>query len=270
MWSDDFVSFTHLPGERMSIIAADFLLLPCANFVEDDVSMGGGAVGTGRVGAIVAQSDTLGACQVLSSNAGDTTQTATIRARHPSGVIETSNGVTLNGTTPITITYPSANNNTLRILWAQVSPSPSGTATFRSTTPVTMATVGPLYTKESSLFANSVSAVAGVTRYDKVFWYNNNGGGFVAETPVFRLTADPQTRIRQGVSTSKNDSATIANRVTAPAGITFVDDNVDQAGPASLSPADAQGVWIEFASKADDPSAPFYDSFTTQVTVASI
>jgi hypothetical protein len=193
-------------------------------------------------------------------------------------VLEDSNIVVLNGTTPVPITFPSGDNIVDRLIAAQVEVNSAGQCTIEDTGSVARfqagtqfsGNTGRYYTTSHRLFVNAFSSAAGVTRYGKVFWHNQVGSTFTGISPTYRLTADPRTRIRQGISATLNDSAVATPRTTAPAGITFVDDNVDQIG-ADLAGGDVrQGVWIEFASTPSDPIAPFADSFTTQITVSSI
>lgn len=255
----------------MSIVAADLAARACANFaVENDTSTAGGAMTTSTGYDIV--SDAGGGAQgyeVLSSAPADNTQNVITRMWLDVGTLSQSS-VLLNGTTAVSV----GGINATRVVHLDIDAAYTGTITLRvkpAGATIATLTLGPgIYTETAvtRMFIFAFSTVAGITRYDKMFWVNSNAT-LTAISPVYRLTADPQTRIRQGVSVSVNDSATIANRVTAPGGITFVDDNIDQTG-GDLPSASKQGVWIEFASTANDPNAPFASSFTTQITVNSI
>ena len=65
------------------------------------------------------------------------------------------------------------------------------------------------------------------------------------------------------------DTATITNRVTAPAGVTFVDDNVAQNVPTNaLASAETIGVWWEENLPANDFA--HRTTFTSQLSGTTI
>src|SRR3979411_2268578 len=108
-----------------------------------------------------------------------------------------------------------------------------GTVTFRRQPAGATIYVIPIGERgTSALFKRSASGSGILIRYDKIFWRNNHAT-LTLNSALIRITADPDARIRQGIHTSTGDSATIANRLTAPGGITFVDDNIDQAVPGT-------------------------------------
>lgn len=216
--------------------------------------------------------------QMKSSNAADTALGAVnIRVRHASGVLAEGGPKSLNGTTPVIFdTYTNgANNDIERLLVALVPGDALGSITFERVSdgadllviPPAGAATNPYgWFGACYLFVNSFANSAGVIRYEKMSWWNMHATD-TAGNPNYQLTADPQARIRQGVHPSIDDSATIATRLTAPAGVTFVDDNVSQSG--SNLPGGAahwQGVWFEFNSPANDANAPFVSTFTTQIS----
>jgi hypothetical protein len=261
----------------MSIVSTDLLPKCCANpNLESDVTgPGGGAVALEAEFVIADPAGFATTVEVVSDASTDLTAQVQMRAvKASNGVIQYSNVVTLNGLTPVSVTFPSGDNTILRVVSFFTGFLTDGWVTLRISGGGAMLALlksNDTIPENNSLsfrpFAASFSTVAGITRYDKMFWYNNHAS-LTAQTPTYRLIADPKARIRQGIHASKNDSATIVNRVTAPGGVTFVDDNVDQVG-SDLLPAENQGVWIEFASTPSDPSAPFQDTFTTQITVSS-
>lgn len=245
----------------MPIAATDLKSRACANYVENDTATAGGAVDGSEevsVGVLAADDD----LEALSSNAGDTTQLVTVRTRVSSGLIADKTA-TLNGTTAVDLTPLTPLVN--RVLRVTVD-ALTGTLTVRRRPGgATVVTVegGESLIASRRLFSNANDSGGGL-KYDKSFWRNAHAT-LAAVSPVYRLTADPSAKIRQGIHTSKNDTVTIANRTTAPGGVTFVDDNVDQTG-SDLVPTDAQGVWWELTAT----GGPLESSFTSQITVASI
>ncbi len=118
------------------------------------------------------------------------------------------------------------------------------------------------------MFLRSASESGATTRYDKMHWLNDNET-LTLNLAQVQLTVDPSSKIRQGVHTAKDDSATITNRETAPGGVTFVDDSVQQAVPGNtLEAASAIGVWIEMQLTADD--SPVRSTFTTELAGTTV
>jgi len=105
-------------------------------------------------------------------------------------------------------------------------------------------------------------------RYQKLFWRNANTD--TLSTGVVRLAADPSALIKQGVGlvihTGTEDNLSSVNRFIAPAGITFVDDAVDQNLPGSqvLGAGHGISVWIEQTLAI--AAAALTSTFTTRLT----
>lgn len=253
----------------MSISAANLLPFNATNNPQNDTSTaGGGRMNTSQPSAWQADpaSDTLA---IISDQAGDTTQTVTTVARKDTGVV-LSEAQTLNGVTQVLYTTLTG---ILRILSVTVSGITLGTVDVRKSTAAFTPFVR-LNASGNSLFwtrlfgGASSDASVPLVRYDKMCWYNADA--LLAISPTFRLTSDPAAIIRQGIHTSINDVATIANRLTTPGGITFVDDNIDQVGP-DLSTGSFQGVWWEQTAAAGaGPISNANSVFTSQMTVLSI
>jgi hypothetical protein len=92
------------------------------------------------------------------------------------------------------------------------------------------------------------AAGAQVKYYDKMHFRNDGGDLF---TGVQLSLVDPSGKVKFGVAADGiNDSATIANRLTAPAGVTF--DTVPVALP-NLDGGDAIGIWVELTRDPGDP-----------------
>lgn len=245
----------------MAIAAADLQLFSPLNTPEDDVATGGGAIdpdGRPTLTQLAATDD----LEVLSSQAADTTQGVTVEGRDAAGAI-ISDTKTLSGTTPVAFT-----GTFERVHSVLMDADATGVVTVRRDTAGPDVYAIPIGERGADImFKRAASESGATTRYDKCFWLNNHGTLTLNDAEV-QLTADPASVIRQGVHTSKDDTATITNRVTAPGGVTFVDDAVQQNVPSTtLVAAETISVWIELQLTADN--APIKNTFTTELAGTS-
>jgi hypothetical protein len=187
-----------------------------------------------------------------------------VTGRLASGVIDTE-VLTLNGTTPVSGAK----------LWERVlsvvlsTTNATRTVTLRQGAGgTTRATIAPNETARHIMFRDSTSETGATLRYGKGF-YRNSNPTLALTSAALKLTADPSATVRIGVAAAKGDSATIANRKTAPASITFVDDNVSQGVPTgSLGAGENIGVWVEFALGAS--AAPVRSTYSLELSGASV
>ena len=245
----------------MPITASDLVLYASANMPTDDTSTSGGAVDT-TIRPVFNQL-TANAQIAVSSDGADTRQ-ITIEGRKPDGVY-VSETLTLNGTNEVLTT-----NFYERLLRATLSSTSSDrTVTLKQGSGgSTLATIPPNEKGITALFINSRSdPSAQEVRYEKVFWRNNHSSLTLTSAKI-TLTADPAGKIKIGVATSKNDSDSVANRKTAPSGITFVDDNVEVDVPGTtLESGSSIGVWVQQTLAAGD--LPLKSTFTLRLAGAS-
>jgi hypothetical protein len=228
----------------MPIVAADLVKFGSLSRPSDDISTTGGAIDTTDRPDITQL--TANSVIAVVSTAADA-RVVTIQGRNAAGAI-ISEGITLNATTEVvgasvferilTISVPTGNANTVTVRQG------AGGAV--------KAIISPNETSRTSLFRQSASEAGIAIRYEKTFWRNSHATLTLNSAQV-RLTLDPDARIRIGLATAINDTVTVANRKTAPAGVTFVDDNVLQAVPGSvLTAGDRIGVWWELNLPASD------------------
>ena len=245
----------------MTVLDTDLLLYSALNRPEDDTSTGGGGIDldTRPEFTQLAAADTL---EILSSAAGDTTQTVTVTGRNNAGA-EISDTKTLNGTNVVAMTGTFA-----RVLKVVLSADGAGTVTLRrGGAGATVCTIPPGERGVSATFIKSASEASPTTRYAKIFWRNANGTDTLNDAKV-QLTADPAAKIRIGVHTAKGDTATITNRKTAPGGITFVDDGVQQNVPTGILAAGEHiSVWAEQQLAADN--APINSTYSVELAGTS-
>lgn len=245
----------------MSIAAADLLLYGSASRPEDDTSLTGGAVTLEHRPEYTEL--TANAVIAVISDGADT-RTVTVKGRNAAGAV-VSDVITLNGAV-----------EALGVVTFERIQSVIASATSASRT-VTVkqgsggATKGTIPVNEIGfyrLFLNSASESGIATRYEKVFWRNNHAT-LTLNAALVRLTVDASAKIKIGLAATKGDSATIANRKAVPAGISFVDDNVDVSVPGTILEALTNiGVWIEQTLSASDIA--YRSSFTQRLSGSSV
>lgn len=209
----------------------------------------------------LAANDTL---EMVSSQAGDTTQSVTVTGRLATGVID-SEAKTVNGVSVVSFTHTLE-----RVLKVLMNADATGIITIRRAS--TGPTVGTIPVGERGFYAmfyDSASSTTGSTsRYEKIFWKNTHGTLTLTNAKV-RLSADPASVIQQGICTAKDDSTSVADRLSAPGGVSFVDDNVDQDVPSTtLAAGEAIGVWYRLDLAQDN--APIKNTFTTRLAGTTV
>lgn len=197
------------------------------------------------------------------STAADT-RVITIMGRSATGAV-VSEGITLTGTSE------AVGVTTFERIQTATAASTHATNTVTVRMGAGGATVSTIPAMELGfyrMFLNSASDTGAVSRYEKIFWKNTHATLTLTAAKV-KLTADPSSRIKIGLATSKNDVLAVSVRTTAPGGISFVDDNIDIDVPGTtLEAAAVIGVWVEQALLSND--SPFKSSFTTQLAGTSI
>lgn len=206
----------------MSLSASDLVVYGSANMQESDSGTQGGAIDTTTIIVFADSSlantlnDTL---EVLSSNAGDTTQTVTVTGRNSGGSIVSEN-FSLNGTTVV-------NGATTfeRILKIVVSASHSGTITVRKATGDTTVASIPtgVLTIRRPFYNVSAEASCGstVNYYEKMFVKNENGTNALLGATFADGGGDSNNYITFALEDAVNDNGTSTNRITSPSASTI-------------------------------------------------
>jgi len=243
----------------MSILQSELKKYGSASRPEDDVSAAGGARDANCVLDMtqIAANDVI---RVVSDNVGDTTQTVTITGRNVAGEIVT-DVIALTGTTAAAgaVTFE-------RVIKAVLSAVAAGNVTVeRNTGPNDDVVIIPIgMTNASSLFIGAASEAAQTIRYEKEFFRNESAESLTLNDAIVTLTADPSASIRIGLAATKDDTVSVADRKTAPGGVTFVDDSVEVNVPGgTLAVNEAIGVWIELTRGAG--AASIKSSYTTEL-----
>ena len=245
----------------MPVASTDLVLVSSANDPSDDPSLAGGAVSTTSRPDLIQW--TANAVAAVISDGADT-RTVTITGRLASGVIDTE-VLTLNGAVEV------VGAKTWERVLSAVASAASGTRVVtvrQGSGGATRATIRLNETTAHILFRDSTSESGIAIRYAKVFAENKHATLALTSATV-KLTADPAARIRIGLAATKGDTATIANRKTAPGGITFSDDGVSLGVPTgSLAAGEEIGVWVELNSPANDP--PQKNTMTIEIAGSSV
>lgn len=240
----------------MPVTAGEAFWYGSANMPEDNTSTAGGAVDTTTrvVFDSTSLANSLGpdTVEVVSSAAGDTTQTVTVYGRNAAGSL-VNEVLSLNGTTVV-----NGATSFKTIYKVVVSASHTGTITIRkasdNTTIVDLAT-GLLTVRR--LFYNASADVSGGssrTFYEKIFLGNTDGGGLSMLGVTIAEQTDSEAQFTFGVCTAVNDSGTSTNRLTAPAsGVGTIDGTSKTIPGTDLADGARIGVWIALTVPAGDP-----------------
>ena len=195
--------------------------------------------------------------EILSDGAD--TRVLTLTGRLSTGAIAVEN-LNLNGTNVVT-----SANQYERILRAVVNVKDAArTVTVRRATGDTLiGTIGINCKAFHRRFYDAASDPSSQKiRYELVYLRNKHATLALSNARV-KLTSDPALKVRIGVATAKGNVAAVANRLAAPGGVSFVDDNVEAAVPTGiLGPGEYIGVWCELTLAAGD--SPFKNTFTVQ------
>jgi hypothetical protein len=224
-----------------SVAASDLVFYNSANMTTDSSSTTGGAIDTLRRPDFtqMASNDTV---RIVSSAAGDTTQTVTITGRLADGSLA-SEVLNLNGTTPVT-----SSNTYERLLKAEMSATAAGTVTVARTTGPTTIRVIPIGERGfQAMFQRLASSTTGATNwYEKIFVKNTNGS-LALTSATISINSDPQAVFAFGLVATLDGSTTTTDRTTAPAGISFATTVQNVANSGSLSAGSAQAIWMRLA-----------------------
>lgn len=244
----------------MSVTAAEIITYASANMPEDNVSTSGGAIDT-TCKITYTDISTTDNVTVLSSNAGDTTQTVTVYGRDGTGTI-VSEVLNLNGTTRVT-----GSQLFERISKIVVSASHTGTITVtRDNTPTftEIATLESGILSVRRLFYNaSADASGGSERsfYEKVFIKNTNGTTALTGVTI-QENADPGANITFDLEDAVDDNNSVSDRLNdAPTGMLGTFTGSDKTVPGNdLGPGEAIGVWLKLTLAAG--ASPAKNTYT--------
>ena len=248
----------------MPIAASDLILYASADTPEDDAAQAGGAIDLLRrldYTQIAADDDV----EVVSDNAGDTTQGVTVDARNLAGAIVTETVSPLTGTTPVIF---STIGVVERVLKCEMDATAVGIVTLqRSPAGLTVRDI-PVGERGFEIFFYDSASESGATiRYQKAFYLNNHAT-LTLNNAQIQLTADPEAIMDFALGTAKDDSETTTNRTTAPSAVSAFDDAQKSVPSTTLEAASAIALWIRMQLIADD--TPKRSTFSSELAGTSV
>lgn len=232
----------------MSIVSSEIIIYGSANMQDTDSGTQGGAIDTTTrvVFTDISAADTV---EVLSDNAGDTTQTVTVTGRLATGVI-TTDVLSLNGTTVVNgvVTFE-------RILKVVISASHAGTVTLRKASDnVTIVAIETGVLTIRRPFYNAVAnATGGASKdyYEKCFIKNTHGTLSLLNAAVVEssdATESVGADVTFDLESAVGGSNTSTNRLTAPSGGgmlgSFTDASKNVPG-TNLAAGASIGCWLK-------------------------
>lgn len=253
----------------MPVADTDIVAYAAANKPTDDTSTNGGAIDALErvVFTDLAANDDI---EVLSSNAGDTTQQITVTARNAAGAT-VQQTVTLNGTTAVIL---STMGVVERVQRALLNANCTGTVTVRrSVAGATIGTIPPAERGFRRLFIDAVSDPSATKNYYEKIFLKNTHATLSALSAVVAQSADPTGKVTHLIAAAVDDSNTSTNRITAPGAAatldpdTFDDNNKSVPG-TNLAAGSAIGVWLRLALGAAE--APIKSTYTVALNFSTV
>lgn len=240
----------------MSIVASDLVLYNSANMPVTNAGTSGGAIDPLRRPDFT-QMTVTETVRIVSSNAGDTTQTVAIVGRLADGSLA-SETLSLNGTTVVT-----SANTYERLLSALMSATAAGNVTVARTTGPTTIRIIPAGERgfQAVFQQDSSDPSTQEDYYLKVFWKNANGS-LTLTSSVVKENADPAGDITFALAASINDSGSVANRITSP-GLTFNSADKNVPNSQNLTSGSGIGVWFDLTLAA--AAAALKSTYTTEL-----
>lgn len=250
----------------MSIQSSDLVIYVSVNMPDTDTGTNGGAIDTLRrpdFTQLAANDD----IEAVSSNPGDT-MNLTIEGRDLSGNV-VSETKALTGTTPIVFSTISVIE---RVLKAELASAPTGSITVRRSPSGATLRVIPAGERGFMMFFRKTASDPGLTKnyYSKIF-VKNTHGSLALQNTTFKQNADPDARITHLPANVADDTATTADRTTAPAaGNTLDPDVFDDSDKfvGSLNAGSAWGIWLRLQLPAADPA--HRSTYTLEATGQSV
>ena len=249
----------------MPIASTDLLAFCAANMPEDDSSSNGGAIDPDQrvVFTDLAADDDV---EALSSSAGDTTQNVTVWGRKADGTLVSETKVL----TGVTATIFSTIGVLERIEKVTMDADAAGVVTIRRS--VAGATISTIPIGERGfrrLFISAISDPSNPKPYYMKIFLKNAHATLALLAAVVKQSADPTTKITHLLANAVGDTATTANRITAPAAgdtqdpDTF-DDNDKNVPGTDLAAGAAIGVWLKLSLAAAEP--PIKNTYTIELS----
>jgi hypothetical protein len=129
---------------------------------------------------------------------------------------------------------------------------PNATTTFRICEGMVFDKSPAEITEVRVPFYDAAAPASGTTDYyEKIFCKNTNGTTSLTSA-VIKEASDPSGKIGFGLAATLDDTASVANRLTAPGGISFDSADKNVANSQNLTPGSAQGIWLKLSLASTD------------------
>ena len=240
----------------MPVTATDIVFYGSQVMPEDDTTLEiGGAIDLTTLVTFVDIGGTPSQIEMLSDNAGDTTQQMTVTGRLAGGAIVTET-LTLNGTTvvPFVATFE-------RVLKFELDSVASGNVTVRKIAGGSNLGIFPtgVTTIRRVFYLASADVAGGSARdyYEKIFIKNEHPTLDLTEASIIEL-ADPGGNVTFDLESTLDGSDTNGagnSRLVAPGGYSFDSATKSVANSGNHTAGAAQGVWMALSLAAGDPPA---------------
>lgn len=230
----------------MSVTATNLVFYASQNMPQDDTSPAGGAINSG-VRVVFEDIPITGTITAYSNNVADSGN-LTVVGRNNAGVI-VSDIFGLSGTTPV-----SGSQVFERILSVQSSAVATGNITIEET--VSNSGIGTIYANEQGFLRPFYDATAepfggsNKVLYEKIFLKNNNPINALLSASITEISSGVFSVVDFGLEKVQQYGEFVANRTTAPTGVTSYGDGPSGIAGTNLDPLSYQGVWLRLTLNA--------------------
>ena len=192
-------------------------------------------------------------------------RTVTVQYYDVAGVLQ-SDPIVLNGTTPVALGTVVRQKGIYDLTLSAADGSRTVTVR-RISAGAAIHVFNPTETFGGALFRGATSGASPKIYHVKCFLENTHATDTLT-TVTSDETADASGLYSKGLAPSVDDVATAANRLTAPASVTFTDDAENVPGDQNLDAGEAIGVWFRASLPADQ--APGQDTFDNEIIGTSV
>jgi hypothetical protein len=232
------------------IAASDLIYYASGNRPTNDTDVSGGAISlTSRF--LDSQFSAAAVVALISDNAADT-MNVTVVGRNAAGEV-ISEVKALNGTTEVltTATFERIHSITLASAAAGTVLVKQGTGGTTRHSFAAGQLVAVIMFQRAAADPSTTK-----TRYEKGYVKNQHATESLTSSTM-ELTTDASSNYEFAISGAIDDTESVANRLAAPSGETFVDDGVDQAVPGGgdLAAGEAIGFWLKQTLAAAESAA---------------
>jgi hypothetical protein len=244
----------------MSVVASDIVIYASVNMPTGDTGAAGGDINSG-VRVVFDDIVPTSLVEVV-SDSGNDTQNVTIVGRDSAGLIQTDT-FALSGTTAV-----SGAQLFERILTATLDGVATGSITFRET--VTNTGIAVIYPTESGFrrpFYNAIANPAGgadKTLYEKVCIKNNNETNALLTATVTEISSGLYNIVQFGLEPTLQATESVADRTTAPTGVTYYGAAASGVAGGDLSSLSWQGTWLQLTLTAGTAAQNSYYQLRVQ------